>query len=69
MIGPAKKDVQLVVRVPEELARRLDEVADRLRAEHPGPAWHRSDVVRYLLERGLGQEPRGGLGAGRKRRG
>lgn len=44
---------QLVVRLPKDLLERVDAYAERLRAEQPGPAWKRSDVVRLLLARAL----------------
>ncbi len=52
-----QNDAQLVVRLPEELLTKLDAHADRLRAEQPGPAWSRADVVRLLLTRALDAEP------------
>lgn len=48
-----KQDAQFAVRLSTELAARVDAFAERLRAEQPGPAWKRSDVVRLLLARAL----------------
>jgi hypothetical protein len=47
------QDEQLVVRLPKTLLARVDAYADRLRAEQPGPAWRRSDVVQLLMARAL----------------
>jgi len=55
-IMAAKKknqDEQLVVRLPASLLERVDAYAERLKAEQPGPAWRRSDVVRLLMARAL----------------
>ena len=47
------KDEQIVVRLPGTLLKRLDEYAERMRSEMPGPSWRRSDVVRLLLAKAL----------------
>jgi hypothetical protein len=47
------QDEQIVVRLPKPLLERVDAYAERLRAEQPGPAWRRSDVVRLLMARAL----------------
>lgn len=47
-------------RLPDQLVRRLDRHAERLRAEQPGMRVTRADVVRVLLERGLDAAEKGG---------
>lgn len=46
-------EAQIAVRFPQALLERVDAYAERLRAEDPGPAWKRSDVVRLLVTRAL----------------
>jgi predicted transcriptional regulator len=41
------------IRLPPALLRRLDHYAVRLRREHPGARFTRSDAIRLLLERAL----------------
>jgi hypothetical protein len=54
-----QQDAQFVVRLPQNLSDRVDAYAERLRAEQPGPAWKRSDVVRLLLARALDASDKG----------
>jgi hypothetical protein len=53
LMADENKDEQIVVRLPGSLLERVDEYAERLRREMPGPSWKRSDVVRMLLARAL----------------
>ena len=66
------KTIQIAVRMPEGLLRRVDEHRDALRESHPGYQISRADTVRALLVRGLatvgGSKEPGGMsdaGAGR----
>lgn len=49
----AAKERQLVVRLPAELADKIEAYAERLRRDQPGPKWSMSDVVRRLLTEAL----------------
>lgn len=44
---------QTAFRLPEELLERLDRAAEKKSSEGVGPRWGRSDIVRYLLNKGL----------------
>ena len=48
-------DSQLVVRLPGELVSRVDQFAERMRAELPGTRFARAEAVRVLLSRALDQ--------------
>lgn len=48
-------DSQLVVRLPGDLVSRVDEFAERMRAELPGTRFARAEAVRVLLSRALDQ--------------
>ena len=48
-------DSQLVVRLPAALVRRVDQFAERMRAELPGTRFARAEAVRVLLTRALDQ--------------
>ena len=48
-------DSQLVVRLPAALVERVDEFAERMRAELPGTRFARAEAVRVLLTRALNQ--------------
>lgn len=41
------------VRLPPELAKRLDVEIERLKSEHPGAGWTQAGVLRMALERYL----------------
>jgi Arc/MetJ-type ribon-helix-helix transcriptional regulator len=47
------KDTQIVVRLPRELADKIDAYSEKLRKEQPEPKWSTSDVVRKLLAAAL----------------
>ncbi len=47
------KDKQIVVRLPVDLADKIDAYAEKLRREQPGPKWSTSDVVRKVLAEAL----------------
>lgn len=49
----AVKEKQLVVRLPIELADKIEAYAEQLRREQPGPKWSTSDVVRKVLSEAL----------------
>jgi hypothetical protein len=49
----ATKEKQIVVRLPAELADKIETYADQLRREQPGPKWSTSDVVRKVLSEAL----------------
>ena len=49
----AAKDKQIVVRLPAELADKIETFAEQLRREQPGPKWSTSDVVRKVLSEAL----------------
>lgn len=51
----AGNDSQLVVRLPAALVRRVDQFAERMRAELPGTRFARAEAVRVLLARALDQ--------------
>jgi hypothetical protein len=51
-------DSQLVVRLPRTLVRRVDQFAERMRAELPGTRFARAEAVRVLLTRALDQTAR-----------
>jgi hypothetical protein len=53
MASKARKERQIVVRLPGELAERLEAYGAQLRDEQPGPKWTVSDVVRKLLAESL----------------
>ena len=46
------KDKQIVVRLPADLADKIDAYAEKL-LEQPGPKWSTSDVVRKVLAEAL----------------
>lgn len=46
-------DRQLVVRLPAALVGRVDQFAERIRAELPGVRFARAEAVRVLLTRAL----------------
>jgi hypothetical protein len=48
----------LVVRLPLALVRRVDQFAERMRAELPGTRFARAEAVRVLLTRALDQAAR-----------
>jgi hypothetical protein len=48
-------DSQLVVRLPAALVERVDQFAERMRAELPGTRFARAEAVRVLLTRALNQ--------------
>ena len=48
-------DSQLVVRLPTALVQRVDQFAERMRAELPGTRFARAEAVRVLLTRALNQ--------------
>jgi hypothetical protein len=48
-------DSQLVVRLPSALVQRVDQFAERMRAELPGTRFARAEAVRVLLTRALNQ--------------
>lgn len=48
-------DSQLVVRLPTALVGRVDQFAERMRAELPGLRFARAEAVRVLLTRALDQ--------------
>lgn len=48
-------DSQLVVRLPAALVGRVDQFAERMRAELPGLRFARAEAVRVLLTRALDQ--------------
>jgi hypothetical protein len=48
-------DSQLVVRLPGDLVSRVDQFAERMRAELPGTRFARAEAVRVLLTRALDQ--------------
>jgi|GEM_PF-6242929 len=48
-------DSQLVVRLPAALVQRVDQFAERMRAELPGTRFARAEAVRVLLTRALNQ--------------
>ncbi len=50
-------DSQLVVRLPAGLVERVDQFAERMRAELPGSRFARAEAVRVLLTRALNQPP------------
>ena len=50
-------DSQLVVRLPAALVGRVDQFAERMRAELPGLRFARAEAVRVLLTRALDQAP------------
>lgn len=47
-------------RLPEDLVRRLDSYAERLRREQPGRTATRADALRVLLEQALAAAEKGG---------
>lgn len=49
-------DSQLVVRLPAALVERVDQFAERMRAELPGTRFARAEAVRVLLTRALNQD-------------
>jgi hypothetical protein len=49
----ARKEKQVVVRLPGELADKISAYAEQLRREQPGPKWTTSDVVRKILSEAL----------------
>jgi len=50
-------DSQLVVRLPAALVARVDQFAERMRAELPGMRFARAEAVRVLLTRALDHSP------------
>ncbi|HEX2876309.1 MAG TPA: hypothetical protein VHP33_33885 [Polyangiaceae bacterium] len=52
---PLGNDSQLVVRLPAALVGRVDQFAERMRAELPGLRFARAEAVRVLLTRALDQ--------------
>jgi hypothetical protein len=56
-IDMAAKERQLVVRLPAELADKIEEYAEQLRREQPGPKWSMSDVLRRLLAEAFENAP------------
>lgn len=50
---PKTQTEQFVIRLSGDLAGRVDAYGEELRRTHPGPAWNRSDVVRFLLAKAL----------------
>ena len=52
---PPGNDSQLVVRLPTALVQRVDQFAERMRAELPGTRFARAEAVRVLLTRALNQ--------------
>ena len=46
--------VQVPVRLPEELVKRLDKHVERMQLAEPGIEFTRADAVRTLVVRGLG---------------
>ena len=61
------KEVQLALRVPEELMDAIDREVERLRAERPGGRVNRSDAVREILFQALLSKPEVALEAARRR--
>ena len=51
--APKPGTVQITMRVTEELAARAEQMADELRAEHPGIPIARTDAMRMILEKHL----------------
>ena len=47
------KKVQVVLRIPEDLASRIDNYQETLQQENKGFTFSRSDVMRHLLEKGM----------------
>ena len=47
------KKVQVVIRIPEEMAGRIDGYVEKLEAVNKGFRFSRSDVMRHLLEKGM----------------
>jgi hypothetical protein len=47
------KKVQVVIRIPEEMAGRIDSYQETLEAANKGFSFSRSDVMRHLLEKGM----------------
>jgi len=47
------KKVQVVLRIPEEMATRIDRYQEMLESENRGFTFSRSDVMRHLLEKGM----------------
>jgi len=55
-ILPAMATKQMNFRMPPELIARLDRYVERLRREHQGVIWTRTNALRRLLSRALDQE-------------
>ena len=51
--GPRQRGHVLVVRVPEDMLRRLEAYMTRAQAAHPYLRLSRADVLRMLLDKGL----------------
>ena len=51
-----KKSDVIVVRLADDLVNKLDVYAEKMAAQHAGMRVTRSDVVRLLLTRALGEE-------------
>ncbi|MCU1280725.1 MAG: hypothetical protein JWM53_4271 [bacterium] len=64
----ASREVQLALRVPEELMDAIDAEVDRLRAERPGGRINRSDAVREILHQVLLSNPDFAIEAAKRRR-
>jgi hypothetical protein len=47
------KKVQVVLRIPEDLALRIDTYVSKLAETNSGFNFSRSDVMRHLLEKGM----------------
>ncbi len=56
--GERSPSLVMPFRLPADLVRRLDALAERLSEERPGIEITRSDVVRMLLLRGVDEEER-----------
>ena len=54
--APRQRGYVLVVRVPEEMLRRLEAYMTRAQAAHPYLRLSRADVLRTLLDKGLSAE-------------
>lgn len=47
------KKVQVVLRIPEEMALKIDRYQEFLESQNKGFNFSRSDVMRHLLEKGM----------------
>ena len=62
------KEVQLALRVPEQLMTAIDQEVERLRSERPGARINRSDAVREILYQVLLSNPEYAAESAKKRR-